>query len=78
MKLSLNESAVGSRGRTSRNDAEIYVKNNPHVIKEFQKIVKKMGGKAVAATILNMKLFGKPSEQPKPRYKLKSQLELDD
>jgi hypothetical protein len=74
MKLNLNESAVGKVGRTGKSDAETFVKNNPEVIKQFKNIVKKVGGKAVAAQILNLNLFGKPSEQPKAKYKLVPQV----
>jgi len=75
MKVKLTESAVGKPGRTGKEEAEVFVRNNPQIIKEFQKIVKKMGGKQVAATILNMKLFGKPSEQPKIKYKMYKQIQ---
>jgi len=70
MKFVLSESAVGKVGRTGKTEAEVFVKDNPHVIKEFKKIVKKLGGKAVAAQLLNLNLFGKPSEQPRIKYTL--------
>jgi hypothetical protein len=46
------ESAVGSRGRTSAVDAEAFIKEKPELIMAFNKLVKKMGGKAVAMSIL--------------------------
>jgi len=52
MKYILAESAVGSRGRTGAADAETFVKNNPKLIIAFNKLVKQMGGKAVAMSIL--------------------------
>ena len=73
MKFVLSESAVGKVGRTGKTEAEVFVKDNPHVIKEFKKIVAKLGGKAVAAQLLNLNLFGKPTDQPKSKYKLTKQ-----
>ena len=63
MKVKLNESPVGVPGRTSRSEAEVYVKNNPHIIKQFKKIVQQLGGKTVAAEILNLDIFGKPAKK---------------
>ena len=70
MKFVLKESAVGSRGRTGKADAIQYVKDNPEVIKDFKRIVSQIGGKAVAAEILNLNLFGKPAPKPTVTYKL--------
>lgn len=57
-KENINESPVGQRGRTSVADAQSFIKENPHLIDEFKKIVIKMGGKAVAShilTVMNLK-----------------------
>jgi len=70
MTYKLNESAVGQVGRTGKGDAEVFVQNNPDLIKKFKKIVSQIGGKAVASQILNLKLFGTPSDQPKAKFKL--------
>ena len=51
----IDESAVGKRGRTGKIDAQEFVDSNPALIKEFSRIVTKMGGKAVASAILNTK-----------------------
>lgn len=53
--IELSESPVGSRGRTGRVDAQEYVDKNPELVKEFMKIVNKMGGKAVASAVLSVK-----------------------
>lgn len=66
----VNESAVGKVGRTGRGEAEVFVQNNPDIIKKFKKFVSQMGGKTVASQILNLNLFGKPSDQPKIKFKL--------
>lgn len=50
----LNESPVGSIGRTSKEDAEAHI--TPELQAEFEKIVKQLGGKAVARALLD----GKP------------------
>ncbi len=47
----ITESPVGSRGRTTQKDAEAYVTDAHRA--EFRKIVKKIGGKAVAKHLLN-------------------------
>ena len=73
MTYKINESAVGQVGRTGKGEAEVFVQNNPDIIKKFKKIVSQVGGKAVAAQILNLNLFGKPSEQPKAKFKLTKQ-----
>lgn len=49
----LKESAVGQRGRTTETDAENHLSDNPDTIKQFKKIVQKMGGKSVAQKILS-------------------------
>ena len=50
----LSESAVGEIGRTSKADAEAHI--TPELQAEFEKIVKRLGGKAVARALLD----GKP------------------
>jgi len=64
----MDESAVGKIGRTGKNDAKQFVIDNPEVIKKFKKIVSQIGGKAVAAQILNLNLFGKPAKRPTTSY----------
>lgn len=49
----VDESAVGQRGRTDKMNAEKYIKENPELVVELRKIVKKMGGKNVAMEILS-------------------------
>ncbi len=73
IKYKLNESAVGVVGRTGKIDAQKYVEENPEIISGFKKMVTKMGGKAVAAEILNLNLFGK-SAQVAPKYTLMNQI----
>ena len=48
----IQESAVGSRGRTGVADATAFIQDNPKLIMAFNKLVQKMGGKAVALSIL--------------------------
>jgi len=50
-KKRLQESPVGSIGRTGAKDAEEYVSDELRA--EFKKIVKKIGGKTVARLLLN-------------------------
>lgn len=50
----LSESAVGAPGRTSKADAEAHI--TPELQAEFEKIIKQIGGKAVARALLD----GKP------------------
>ncbi len=50
-KKRLQESPVGSIGRTGVKDAKEYV--TPELRTEFKKIVKKLGGKTVAKELLN-------------------------
>ena len=47
----IKESPVGAPGRTGINDAKAHI--NDDLIKDFQAIVKKLGGLTVARTILN-------------------------
>ena len=47
----LNESAVGEVGRTSKQDAEAYI--TPELKAEFEKIIRQIGGKAVARALLD-------------------------
>ncbi len=54
-----NESAVGSRGRTTLKDAEAFLIDNPQLEGAFKKVVKKMGGKAVASKVLSQMKMGK-------------------
>lgn len=74
MVLKLKESAVGQVGRTGKIDAINFVKENPEIIKKFKKIVSDIGGKAVAAQILNLNLFGSVSKKPLSKYKLKKHM----
>lgn len=64
----IDESAVGAVGRTGKQDAKQFVLDNPDLIKKFKSIVSDIGGKAVAAEILNLNLFGKPSKRPTTNY----------
>ena len=73
MKMILKESAVGKVGRTGNSEAEVFVNNNPAIIKEFKKIVSKIGGKAVAAQILNLNLFGNPQKQKELKFTITKQ-----
>lgn len=57
-----NESAVGTPGRTSINDAKAHISDD--LIKEFNAIVKKLGGKTVARTILGGFKPEKKAEKP--------------
>jgi hypothetical protein len=47
----LNESAVGTPGRTTVKDAEEHI--NDELVAEFKKIIKKLGGKTVAKVLLD-------------------------
>ena len=49
----VNESPVGSVGRTSSKDAEGHLTANPELIARFRKIVRELGGKTVAMLLLN-------------------------
>jgi hypothetical protein len=53
----MNESAVGTPGRTTVKDAEDHI--DDELIAEFKKIIKKLGGKTVAKVLLD-KLGQKP------------------
>ena len=53
----INESAVGTPGRTTIKDAEDHI--NDELVAEFKKIIKKLGGKTVAKVLLD-KLGQKP------------------
>ena len=53
----LDESAVGTPGRTTEKDAEEHI--NDELVAEFKKIIKKLGGKTVAKVLLD-KLGQKP------------------
>lgn len=55
----MNESPVGQKGRTSITDADVYIDENPQIVAEFKKIIKKMGGKAVARRVLDRVSFAK-------------------
>lgn len=55
--FTINESAVGTPGRTTIKDAEEHI--NDELIAEFKKIIKKLGGKTVAKVLLD-KLAQKP------------------
>lgn len=46
-----NESAVGEVGRTSKEDAEAHI--TPELKAEFEKLIKQIGGKAVARALLD-------------------------
>lgn len=54
ISFKINESAVGEIGRTSKADAEAHI--TPELQAEFEKIIKQIGGKAVARALLD----GKP------------------
>jgi len=70
----LFESAVGKVGRTSMIDAEAYVTDELRV--EFKKIVKKMGGKAVATQLLKtMNYSGTVVEAKKDADDIESDVE---
>lgn len=56
-QFNMNESAVGTPGRTTVKDAEEHI--NDELIAEFKKIIKKLGGKTVAKVLLD-KLGQKP------------------
>lgn len=47
----MNESAVGTPGRTTVKDAEDHI--NDELLAEFKKIIKKLGGKTVAKVLLD-------------------------
>ena len=47
----INESAVGEVGRTSKEDAEAHI--TPELKVEFEKLIKQIGGKAVARALLD-------------------------
>lgn len=49
--LGLNESPVGKPGRTGIADAQAHISDE--LVKEFQAIIKKLGGKAVATQLMN-------------------------
>lgn len=55
--FTINESAVGTPGRTTVKDAEEHI--NDELVAEFKKIIKKLGGKTVAKVLLD-KLGQKP------------------
>jgi len=48
----LDESPVGSRGRTSRKEALEFIAENPNLIKELKSIIKKSGGKEVFKNVV--------------------------
>jgi hypothetical protein len=56
---SINEAAVGQKGRTSYKEAMDYCDENEELVSEFRKIIKKLGGKTVAKALLD-KLSQKP------------------
>ena len=49
--FTINESAVGTPGRTTVKDAEEHI--NDELLAEFKKIIKKLGGKTVAKVLLD-------------------------
>lgn len=49
--IKINESAVGTPGRTTVKDAEEHI--NDELVAEFKKIIKKLGGKTVAKVLLD-------------------------
>ena len=49
--IKMNESAVGTPGRTTIKDAEEHI--NDELMAEFKKIIKKLGGKTVAKVLLD-------------------------
>lgn len=52
-KSIIQESPVGSTGRTTHADADDYINKNPDIIAQFRKIVNSMGGKSVARRVLD-------------------------
>ena len=50
-QFKINESAVGTPGRTTVKDAEEHI--NDELVAEFKKIIKKLGGKTVAKVLLD-------------------------
>lgn len=50
-KIKMNESAVGTPGRTTVKDAEEHI--DDELVAEFRKIIKKLGGKTVAKVLLD-------------------------
>jgi hypothetical protein len=50
----IDESPVGSRGRTSRKEALEFIAGNPQLIKELKTIIKKSGGKEVFKNVVSM------------------------
>ncbi len=50
-EIALSESAVGSKGRTGKADAQAHIEGSG-LEKEFQAIVEKLGGKTVARELL--------------------------
>ena len=50
-QFKINESAVGTPGRTTVKDAEDHI--NDELLAEFKKIIKKLGGKTVAKVLLD-------------------------
>lgn len=47
-----NESPVGQRGRTSREEAMDFIAENPQIIKEIKKIIRETGGKVLFMEVL--------------------------
>jgi len=50
----INETPVGQRGRTSRKEAAEYIADHPEVVKEIEKLIKKVGGKEVLRQIIKI------------------------
>lgn len=61
----LFESPVGQRGRTGAADAKAHV--TPELRAEFKKLVKQLGGKAVARELLNTMNANAPMSEGKPK-----------
>lgn len=58
----VEESKVGEIGRTTIREAEEYIEANEALITEFKKVVKKLGGKAVAEGLLKKVNFSKKKD----------------
>jgi hypothetical protein len=65
VESTVNESPVGSPGRTSNTDADKFIDENPAIIQEFRRIIVKMGGKAVARRVIDRINFTKKVNEAK-------------
>ncbi len=72
----IDESAVGSVGRTGHQDALDFIDGTPELRKRFKKVVKDIGGVAVARRLLNSRLFGKVQVSEASRTQICSDAEV--